>query len=57
MLLEELWLLSGNGDKAPDFTKQKICFFSQNIYQVYKQRIAKDHDARTLLYPMSSGCN
>lgn len=47
MLLEELWLLSGNGDKAPDFTKQEICFFSQNIYQVYKQCIAKDHSART----------
>lgn len=31
MLLEELWLLSGNGDKAPDFTKQEM-FFSQNIY-------------------------
>lgn len=47
MLLEELWLLLGNGDKAPDFTKQEMCFFTQNIYQVYKQCIAKDHNART----------
>lgn len=31
-LLEELWLLSGYGDKALDFTEQEICLFFFSKY-------------------------
>lgn len=46
-LLEELWLLSGNGDKAPDFSKQEICFFFKIfIKSTNNAQLRINHDTR-----------